>query len=276
MARAMRPTPRTTRRGISQTKFTTSVLTSGGSQTQGLFPLQRQLIACLTLEHNAHKTIKQNKNIRMKSQQFKSLGLVVNLNVPETVEEFDLNAKKSGRALAEAINNVVYRDCLAEFRDNFCEKLESSTSVERKTKDTGKKRKVTSVVDGKEVITEEPILIYAESEAEFVDRVIAEKQITRESLQDLATSVASGIVFDASATERKPAGPKKLAQKYLDDAKKALESGKLDTINARLKKNIGKEFVATGDAEKDVIQMGTLIKEFADWNEAQTRNKLLA
>ena len=113
----------------------------------------------------------------MKSQQFKSLGLVVNLNVPETVEEFDLNAKKSGRALAEAINNVVYRDCLAEFRDNFCEKLESSTSVERKTKDTGKKRKVTSVVDGKEVITEEPILIYAESEAEFVDRVIAEKQI---------------------------------------------------------------------------------------------------
>jgi hypothetical protein len=93
-------------------------------------------------------------------------------------------------------------------------------------------------------------------------------------MQALADEVASKVVFDASARERKPAAPKKLAAKYVDHAKKLIAGGKIDELNRRLAKSIGKEFTLTGDEAADSTALGWLVKEFVEWNEAQTIAKL--
>ena len=194
------------------------------------------------------------------------MGLTVNLSVPSTVEEFDSNAKLAGACLAEAINNAVYRGSLADFRSEFCDALETKYSINRKTEGTGKFR-----VEGEQ---KEEILKYVETEGEFVVRVKAEDNISDADLQTLADEVASKIAFDASARERKPAAPKKLAAKYVEHAKKLIAGGKIDELNKRLHKSIGKEFTQTHNADADATTLGWLVKEFVEWNEAQTIAKL--
>jgi hypothetical protein len=213
----------------------------------------------------------------MKTIEYKSLGLSVKLSVPESVEEFDANAKKSGACLTEATNNVVYRGSLADFREKLCEKVEADYAIERATKDTGKKRKVeVKNADGTTTTTEEAIVTYSESEAEFIKRVVADKNIKIEDLQPTADAIAAELVFDASATERKPSAPKKLAAKYVEDAKKVLASGNIDKVNVRMSGLINKTFTSTGDADKDATALGWLIKEYAEALEAQTRAQLIS
>jgi len=217
----------------------------------------------------------------MKTTTIQSLGLNLNISVPESVEEFDQNAKKAGACLNEAINNILYRGVLADFRSLFCEKVEEAYGVERQTKDTGRTKKVKDA-NGKE--TEESIFVYSESEAKFIDRVIASKGLTREALQPLADAVLSAkdengnliIAFDASATEKKVSGPKKLAQKYTDAAKTLLADGKAEAFNKKLEKAGIVAFTATEDAEKNVIDLGWKVKAFIEWTEAQAISKLVA
>ena len=169
-------------------------------------------------------------------REVSSLGLTLKINVPSTVEAYDALAKKTGAALESAIQNELYRGSLTEFRDQFVDLLEAETSITRKTKDTGKTRdvKVTKVVDGNEVesVEKEPVLIYDETEAEYVKRVCAERNCEVTAFQPLADRLSEGgdkaIVFDPSATERKSAGPKKLAKKYLDAAQSIITGGKTD------------------------------------------------
>jgi len=224
---------------------------------------------------------KQRKPKLMKKVEYSSLGLTVNLSVPETVDEFDKNAKKVGACLAEAINNIVYRGSLAEFRDIFLHgRLEEKdangkvivTALKGVDDITGIARKELPVLkDGKPVIRDgSPVTIYdpEDSEAKYFKRILAAANKKVEDFQAQADAVAAALVFDASATEKKPAGPRKLAQKYKDIAA-AFLTGKrnLDKLQKALAKDLsGKQFVPVAGVpvtdEKNVEVLGWLCKEF--------------
>lgn len=164
----------------------------------------------------------------MKDTTIRSLGLDLAVKVPESVDEFNTLAGNANACLDEATNNILYRSWLADFRSTYCEKLETTAGIERKTRDTGKK-------DTKG----EPVLVYDESEAEFVKRVCAEKGVEITAFKSLADEVAAGIAFDPKATERKTAGPKKLPKMYLEIAQKVLDAGAAEAVAAKLSGKLG-------------------------------------
>ena len=238
----------------------------------------------------------------MKTREYKSLGLKVAFQVPENVQEFDTNAKKDGACLDEAINNVIYRGSLAEFRDTFLhgrkaepaadgkpaiseiKGVEGITGIERLTEPVKGK-------DGKPVVKDgEPVTKYSESEGDYFERVLAQTNKKAEDFQSLADEVASSIAFDASASERKATGPKKLAQKYKLTAARILAGPNLSSFVSNKLSNIGKTFTPTGNMDKvfegsfvatdgstktvkvsdaDAETLGWLVKELSDWQERQ-------
>lgn len=206
----------------------------------------------------------------MKTQQFKTLGLLVKLFVPSTVEEFDANAKRAGACLEEATNNVIYRGSLAELRDLIIHGREevkvdgkvTVTAFKGLEDITGIARKTKKVKSGKE---QKEVEVYDETEGEYIERVVAEKKVELTTFQSHFDAAASLVAFDASARERKPAGPKKLADKYKVIAADFISGKKsLDKFNAAMQKSIGKTFTKTGDVEKDTLALGWLCKEYAD------------
>lgn len=206
----------------------------------------------------------------MKTQQFKTLGPNVNLAVPATVEEFDQNAKRAGACLEEGINNVIYRGSLAELRDLIIHGREevkvdgkvTQTAFKGLEEVTGISRKVKKVKSGKE---QKEVEVYDETEGEYIDRVIAEKKVELSTFQSHFDAAAALVAFDASARERKPAGPKKLADKYKTIAADFISGKKsLEKFNTAMQKSISKTFTKTGDVEKDTIALGWLCKEYAD------------
>jgi len=210
----------------------------------------------------------------MKVQQFKSMGLAVNLQVPSTVKEFDENAKKEGACLVEAINNVVYRGSLAEFRDLFLhgreadkeanppvtaiKGLEDVTKIARKTKATGKKDDKGNAIE-----------VFDETEGEYFDRVCSQLKVEATHFQKLADEVAAALKFDASARERKPTGPKKLAAKYKDTAAAIMAGPNLKRFLTDLEKMVGVKWTATGDKEKDTESLGWQVKAMIEYKEKQ-------
>lgn len=225
----------------------------------------------------------------MKTVINKSFGLNVTTSVPSTVEEFDSLAKRSGACLDEATKNVIYRGVLNDFRDVLLHGqpevkdaagnvtqigvtgMDDLFKVERHSEEVKDK-------DGnvKKNAKGEPITSYVEKEQAFFDRIVTTHNVSPADQQKLADVVSSALTFDPSATERKPAGPKKLPAKYSDIAKKILEGGKIDALNTKLNKALNKSFTATGDNAKDVESLGWLVKEYSDWNEQQSMNKLVA
>ena len=185
--------------------------------------------------------------------KYKSLGCEVSIQVPSNVEDFDINAKRAGACLSEAINNVVYRGVLADFREAFCDAVEASTSITRR-----------STVVGKTKETKEDILKY-ENEGDYVNRVRVEKGWVEDNtaLQAIATEVSSKLVFDASATERKGPGPKKLPNAYKAAAAKIFANGNQDKWATKF------GITLTGDATKDADLIGWGIKRDVEKAEAE-------
>lgn len=194
----------------------------------------------------------------MQTTKYNSLGLDVNLSVPSSVEEFDLNAKKVGACLTEAINNCVYRGSLATFRTVFLHGQEANveeglteisgldtiTGIERKTKESGKK-------DDKG----NPILTFDETEGDFFKRILAEKGVEASTFQHHADLVASSIVFDASAKERKAPAPKKLPDWAKKTAEEFLAGTKsFDKLKAAYHKLVGTELVVAGETHEDKVK----------------------
>jgi len=238
----------------------------------------------------------------MKTREYKSLGLKVNFQVPESVTEFDTNAKKEGACLDEAVNNVIYRGSLAEFRDTFLHGCKAQPAADGKPEVTEIKgveqltgiERLTEPVkgkDGKPVIKDgEAVTKYSESEGDYFDRVLAQENKEASAFQSLADKVAASIAFDASASERKPSGPKKLANKYKLTAARIIAGPNLASFVSNKLSNIGKTFTATGDltkkfeasyeandgttqsvsvSDKDAETLGWLVKELSDWQERQ-------
>lgn len=184
----------------------------------------------------------------MKSQLVKTLGYQISVSVPDSVQEFDRLAKAEGVCLEQANRNVIYRSVLAEFRSLFTEALESLTKISRKTKDTGKTRKVkTEAADGSVTETEEAIVVWAETESEYEDRVVqtiaSQESLTAEAVksrfQALADKIAATLPFDPSESEKTPAGPKKVSAAVLAVAQKIIDAGRADAVAANLATKLG-------------------------------------
>jgi hypothetical protein len=210
----------------------------------------------------------------MLTKKFESLGLVLSLMVPAAVDEYDTLAKKPGACLEDAIDNVVYRGALADFRFYFCEALEETTKIERKTKpvldDKGVQK--TKKVNG----VDEPQWAYDESEATYVKRVCLQtgKKIT--DFQSLADEVMARtkevkdgdvvtninlIRFDPTPSERGPGGPKKIAKVYIEAAEKVIAQGKESQVAAALAKILGHPVEATKDGLSAAISENELNKQ---------------
>lgn len=190
----------------------------------------------------------------MTSKKYMSLGVEVNVPVPSDVAEFDLNAKRVNACLDEAIDNVVYRSYLADFRNLFCEVVETSTSIARKTKVVKKGDKEVEVWD--------------ETEGEYIRGIRATKgwEDDNSALQLIAEAVLTTVnadgklvlLFDASASERKQTGPKKLAIAYKEAAQRIFTNGNQDKWGTKL------GLTYTGDQTKDIEILGWAVKRVED------------
>jgi len=190
-------------------------------------------------------------------KKFRSLYVDVPIQVPSTVADFDANAKAEGRCLAEAINNVVYRGVLADFRDLLIHGREADekagvAAVEGLEAITGIARKTTKKTVGKREVE-----VWDETEGEYVARVIAARGWDKENpteLQNIADAVAKYLVFDASAAPATTKGPKKLPSDYLEAATRIITKGSWDKYS-----RFG--LVQSGDTAKDAEALGWKIRE---------------
>jgi hypothetical protein len=185
----------------------------------------------------------------MKKQNVSSLGLVIAFMVPETVSEFDQNAKREGACLGEAINNILYRSTLAEFRDVFLH-----GDAERGLKGLDE---LTGVDRNAEKNEKGEIVEWTETEAKYFARVCATKGCEPSAFQTHADSVAAAIAFDASSAPRKVGAPRKIAKVYLDAADTVISAGKADAVAAALSKLLG----TTVTADKEGLAKGISANE---------------
>ena len=185
----------------------------------------------------------------MQVKQFESLGVKINLNIPSTVEEFDQNAKKAGACLDEAVNNIVYRGVLPDFRAMFCERVE---------KETGIARKFSTVKEG-----DKEVEVWDETEGKYMSRVRAEKgwQEDRTQLQAIADLVSPELVFDASSPEPKAKGPRKLPAGYATAALRIFGNGNQDKWAEKL----GLTYVAETGNEDEVKRFRSQNVETLGW-----------
>lgn len=179
----------------------------------------------------------------MVSKQVNTLGFELNVNVPDTIAEYDNLAKKQGAALESAVLNVLYRSVFAKFRQQFAEAVENNTGIERLTEPTGKKVKNE---DGSE--SSEDQVRYTETEKVYFDRACAElvrngqfasTEAAAASFASLAQETIGSIAFDPSESEKAPSGPKKVAKAYVTLAEKAAASGKLAALASQLGSKLG-------------------------------------
>jgi hypothetical protein len=184
---------------------------------------------------------------------FKTTGFEITLHVPSSIEIYDKLAKKTGQCLQDAILNTVYRGSLAEFRGNFCEAVEKETQIARKTKPTGKKDSEGADIE-----------VYDETEGEYFNRVLAESGKTREHFTPLANTIASAIVFDPSATERKAPGPKKVAKAYIAAAQTLIDKGAAHAAAAKLSSLLGREVLPTLESLSGAISEDQRKKDVAN------------
>ena len=194
-----------------------------------------------------------------------SLGVKVKILVYATSKEGNDAAGKDGSegndaVLDECNRNLVYRGALPEARDTLLEAVEAETGIERKTEQVNN-------ADGTPKKKEDGtfVLKFAETEGEYMNRVCAKLGVEKSHFQPLADKM-DAIAVDIKATERKPGGPKKLPNDYLESAKRIFGNGNQDKWAATL----GITF--TGDVEKDQLALGWKIKERED---AKRKEKLV-
>lgn len=197
----------------------------------------------------------------MKNTTVKMLGMPLIVAVAESIEEFDQLAGRTGAGLDSANSNEIYRGVLTEARDEFCTLLEQQTGIERKTKESGRKRKNDTTGE------EEPVYVYAESEAEYVRRVVAllteqhnakmreqnpeHKDIGeipwQEEFKQIVARLSVGgdkeVKFDPKKTER--GGPRKMEPRFLKAADDLIGKGLVEQWVAKYGGDGSREAIAT-------------------------------
>jgi hypothetical protein len=179
----------------------------------------------------------------MKELQFDSLGLKGKVQVPENAAEFDQLAKREGACVEEAVNNVLYRGVLADFR---------SAVVAELVKETNKPLNTKPHPDGKKDTAGNILQVVDETEAKYINRVAAELGKNVSDFQYLADRVmelkdetgAPVVAFDPTQRERKApvaAGPTK---QDIANAQALIGAGreKFDKALARVSAITGKTY----------------------------------
>lgn len=188
----------------------------------------------------------------MQTKKYNSLGVSVLLNVPSSVEEYNTLANRPNvnAVLEDAIDNVVYRSALADFRESFCAEIEKETGIARRReavldKDNNPKKDEAG----------NPVLKYAETEGDYLKRVLVEKNYDDAGpFQALADAVATTITFDPSVRERTATA--KIAKTYLEAADKIISMG-ADAVARAVKKlsdYLGKEVGSDREALAGAIK----------------------
>lgn len=140
--------------------------------------------------------------------------------------------------------------------------VSKATGVTRKTKPVLDKDGKPKTKDGK------PVVAVDESEQKYIDRALATKGITIESLQaEFAKQVAAandkaGLRCDLRKAVREPAAPKKLPEKYLAAAKARIEHKKFDDVIKGAKKYLNED--VTPASLTDAEALGWLCKRVWD------------
>lgn len=176
----------------------------------------------------------------MKKYQNTTLGLQIVIDVPETAEEFDKLAGRTGACVEEAVRNVIYRSVNPEFRRNLCERLEKETGIERASKTTG---------EGDDAKT-----VYTQTEKEYYNSFLVDGHIDEETAQMYANEIAATLTFDPSPTTRAKKAPKEIetAARHIMDA---IKSGTTDEDTVKSK------FVAVLGIESFDASFGDLTEE---------------
>jgi len=199
----------------------------------------------------------------MKKVQYESLGHLITVNVPSTIEEFDQMAGKAGAALEEAIDHVVMHSLLGKVRPALAALVEEETKI-KQTRDTGRKTLVNGV--------ETPILEEL-SEKAYLAMVAAQQpgydpEAEVGPFQKLADRLSAGgdkeIKFDPKAQKRTGLGPV-LAKAYKENAAKFLADAKnLPKVLKNLGKVLGKTIEVVGTTpEEQQTSLGWLLKAYA-------------
>lgn len=172
----------------------------------------------------------------MKVEQNKTLGIVVNVNVPANAEEFDQMAGRPGACVDDANRNVIYRSWNHDFRKELCATLEKETGEERHSETTGEGDKAKKV--------------YTEKEQAYVNRLIGENHIDEEKLQLTANAVAKDIIFDPAPSERSKKVPQNI-QNAANSILAAVEAGEstAETSMEKFQNALGIEDFATSFGE---------------------------
>lgn len=208
---------------------------------------------------------------KIKSLAFKDL----NVQVPESADEFNKLAGDSDACRKEAVNNILYRSTLAEFRAEFLEFLAESTGIERNYEVTKPE-----VRDANGAVTQEERTRWTETEQTYFDRVMAalvqsgkhpSVEAAVASFYADAQRILDGVKFDPSATERASAGPKKTPKYVVEivDAILGSSGGDLPTAIGKFnRKNILGLTLDTGVDRKAL--------EAAVWEDRKARDKQTA
>lgn len=216
----------------------------------------------------------------------KRFGTLKSLTVPILVYESIDEAEKvkPGGVLEECNNNLAYRGPLNDARITLCDWLEKKTGIIRDTKPVlGKDKKPKKDKDGNE-ITEYANLPDGKpySDGRWADYVCAQKgwddlaQFQSEVDQLFATrkddkGEPDPLAVDITQKERVFRGPVKIAQRYVDAAKKILAGTKVDKFIQCVKTEAQVDVALTGDEAKDLDAFARAMKALLD---ARERAKL--
>lgn len=181
--------------------------------------------------------------------QIEGSCLKLTVNQPETPEEFDALAGKTGACVDNANANIVYRGTLADGRYYICEAIDKSLAEEfpghpelrRKTKLAGKKGDL-EVFDEAEAAYVRRVLPLV-AHLRGVDEVKVDSfQPTLDRLQAEYEKDSEGnptdkllIRFDPSERERAERGPKKLPAKFLKAGETIVAQGQGEKFLAHFK-----------------------------------------
>lgn len=173
----------------------------------------------------------------MINKQFKTLGLTYSFGVPQTAAEYDQLAKREGACVESAVANQMYRGVFAKVRALFTEALEEQSKIERRTKETGKNRTIKGENGAPDTV--EAIVVWDETEQDYLNRVLAATSSKLEDYQGLLDSITSKLTFDPSEAEAAPSAPRKTAKKWLDAAQEIINAGAADKVAAALTAKLG-------------------------------------
>lgn len=127
----------------------------------------------------------------MKTEVYESIGVEWPILVPETVDEYNLLAKRPGNpCLEDATDHTVYHDTLGNVRYEFAEALGKELKIDRLKKDTGEKD------------TEGKPILKPENDGAYINRMLATSGKKASDFPEIKKMVLEKVKFDPSVSSR--------------------------------------------------------------------------